>query len=220
MTDPRPHPLTNGTYPEYKETLLSAVYGLDELLAGIPDIAVSDGSVLEQWAKGCAAIRERLHEEVLRVAVVGTIKSGKSTFTNALLKEDYLRRGAGVITSIVTRIRAGKKLRATLFFKTWTDINQDIRHALELLADLLPQREHVDFDLRVEEDRLWLQESLGRLEADWTWDEGLQSAEITLLHSYLRGYDRVAERIRGEDRLFHFAGDRFFEHAEWGRRAR
>ena len=215
MTDPRPHPLTNGTYRNQKDTLLSAVQELEELLASLPDIAVTDGEVQQQWVKGCAAIRERLQEEVLRIAVVGTIKSGKSTFTNALLKADYLRRGAGVITSIVTRIRSGKQLRATLFFKTWADINGDIQHALSLLEDLLPQREHADFDLRDEEDRRWLQNALDRLEAEWVQDEGRQSAEITLLYSYLDGYDRVSGRIRGEDRLVHFVDDRFFEHAEF-----
>jgi len=37
----------------------------------------------------------QLTEETIRVAVVGPIKSGKSTFLNALLRGDYLKRGAG-----------------------------------------------------------------------------------------------------------------------------
>lgn len=213
MTEPNAQHPANGNYREHKKAILSAVHQLEALVGDLPDIAVTDGAVLEEWSKGCATIRERLHEEVLRVAVVGTIKSGKSTFTNALLEGDYLRRGAGVITSIVTRIRSGKELRATLHFKTWTEINEDVRHALAFLEDLLPQREAAGFDLRSEEDRRWLQDALDGLRTEWVLEEGGQSAEVILLHSYLQGYDHVADRIRGEDRLVRFAGDRFPEHA-------
>ncbi|MCK7509209.1 MAG: dynamin family protein [Desulfobacterales bacterium] len=54
------------------------------------------------------AARRSWPSDTIRVAVVGAIKSGKSTFLNALLKGDFLKRGAGVVTSIVTRVRAGR----------------------------------------------------------------------------------------------------------------
>ena len=76
----------------------------------------------------------QLSEEIIRVAVVGPIKSGKSTFTNSVLKGDYLKRGAGVVTSIVTRVRRGKILVAKLFFKSWDEVNAEVDQARKLEA--------------------------------------------------------------------------------------
>ena len=89
-----------------------------------------------QWKTTCQIISEQISEEIMRVAVVGAIKSGKSTFVNTLFGGDYLKRGAGVVTSIVTRVRTGSRLRATLYLKNWDEVNQDIDQA----AMLLPAR--------------------------------------------------------------------------------
>lgn len=78
----------------------------------IPEISVSS---FADWEKACSEIPRQMSEAIIRLAVVGPIKSGKSTFVNAFLKGDYLKRGAGVVTSIVTRIRHGRTLRAVLF---------------------------------------------------------------------------------------------------------
>ena len=59
------------------------------------------------WEKTCESLPAQMEEDLVRVAVVGAIKSGKSTFLNSLLHGDFLKRGAGVVTSIVTRVRAG-----------------------------------------------------------------------------------------------------------------
>ncbi len=73
----------------------------------LTDLSISDKTFMH-WEKQCSEIRQQLVRERLRIAVVGPIKSGKSTFINSLLKADYLKRGAGVITSIITRIRPGE----------------------------------------------------------------------------------------------------------------
>ena len=61
---------------------------------------ISDGSLIE-WENACQEIERQLSDDTVRVAVVGAIKSGKSTFVNSLFMGDYVMRGAGVITSIV-----------------------------------------------------------------------------------------------------------------------
>ena len=61
---------------------------------------IDDG--FSQWKTTCQIISEQISEEIMRVAVVGAIKSGKSTLVNTLFGGDYLKRGAGVVTSIVT----------------------------------------------------------------------------------------------------------------------
>jgi GTPase SAR1 family protein len=84
------------------------------------------------WEKTCVVLLGELEEETIRVAVVGPIKSGKSTFLNSLLKGDFLKRGAGVVTSIVTRVRSGDQVKATLYYKSWAEVNEDMQQALVL----------------------------------------------------------------------------------------
>ena len=87
----------------------------------------------QAWQEICETIQRQVSVDVIRVAVVGAIKSGKSTFVNSLFKEDYLKRGAGVVTSIVTRVYNGSSLKATLYFKSWEEVNRDMEQALDLL---------------------------------------------------------------------------------------
>ena len=39
--------------------------------------------------------------------MVGAVKSGKSTMINALVGQDLLRRGAGILTAMITRVQPG-----------------------------------------------------------------------------------------------------------------
>ncbi len=49
-------------------------------------------------------MKERLHDDVFRVAVVGEFSSGKSTFINALMGADILTHAVSETTAAVTRI--------------------------------------------------------------------------------------------------------------------
>ena len=64
----------------------------------------------------CSTIPEKIKSGIIKIAVVGVIKSGKSTFVNSFLNQDLLKRGAGVSTSIVTKVRKGKQPKACVFF--------------------------------------------------------------------------------------------------------
>jgi len=61
---------------------------------------------------------------------------------------DFLKRGAGVVTSIVTKIRKGDLMRAQLFFKSWDEINREIRQALALFPELNEISDPALFDIR------------------------------------------------------------------------
>jgi len=82
---------------------ISALFSDAESITGMSDRSFAD------WQKTCSGIYKQMSEKIVRVAVVGPIKSGKSTFINSLFKGDYLKRGAGVVTSIITRVRRGKQ---------------------------------------------------------------------------------------------------------------
>jgi GTP-binding protein EngB required for normal cell division len=60
-----------------------------------------------RYTKALSALRERLIEERLQVAVLGQFKRGKSTFLNALLGEPLLPTGVVPLTAIPTFIHWG-----------------------------------------------------------------------------------------------------------------
>ena len=119
-----------------------------------------------QWEQTSNSIARHILDQVVRVAVVGAIKSGKSTFVNSLLAYDYLKRGAGVVTSIVTRIRQGEQLKARLFLKSWNEVNDELNQALILFPTNEWRTEKIGFDIRRDKDRQELNKALKSLNRD------------------------------------------------------
>ena len=169
-------------------------------------------AVFEQWKKSSADIAQNLIDHIMRIAVVGAIKSGKSTLVNALLQDDYLKRGAGVVTSIVTRIRRGHQLRARLYFKSWDQINAEIDQALVLFPAEHWQRDEQRFDIRRSKDRQELTEALHNLDAEMHVATDSLNANSVLLHSYLKGFDQVHSMVEAESTTVEFEADRFADH--------
>jgi polynucleotide 5'-kinase involved in rRNA processing len=94
-------------YEKNKEAILDINQEVCALISQAETILDGYAAAFQQWKQSCANIDQHLRDHVVRIAVVGAIKSGKSTLVNALLNDDYLKRGAGVVTSFVTRIRQG-----------------------------------------------------------------------------------------------------------------
>ena len=130
------------------------------------------------WSETCENLNRQLAEEVLRIAVVGPIKSGKSTFANSLLGGDYLKRGAGVVTSFVTKVRKGPELNATLVFKSWDEINADIKQALLFFPDETLRSTADNFDLRRKEDRQTLGDAMRKMNTEHWIADGARNAKL------------------------------------------
>ena len=64
------------------------------LISKAKSIQTSADNLIVDWEKSCKSLRKGLGEDIIRIAVVGPIKSGKSTFLNALFNGEYLKRGA------------------------------------------------------------------------------------------------------------------------------
>ena len=174
---------------------------------------VDDG--FSHWKTTCQTISEQMSEEIMRVAVVGAIKSGKSTFVNSLFGKDYLKRGAGVVTSIVTRVKTGSRLRAILYLKNWDEVNRDIDQASVLLPAHHRFGEDHPFDVRREKDRQVLDRALADLEADQLITNDTRSAGSVLLSSYLKGYDRLQQFVEADHATVIFENDRFALHRDF-----
>lgn len=192
--------------------IIDANRDLSSLIRSATAIPEMPEHSFDDWEKTLRSIEKQVSEEILRVAVVGSVKSGKSTFTNSLFQGDYLKRGAGIITSIVTRVRCGDALEATLYFKSWDEVNGDINRALALLPPVNGASENNPFDIREEKDRAHLENVLDALGPEALHVDGFRNANSVLLSSYLKGYERVEATISSDILVRRFAGDEFSTH--------
>jgi hypothetical protein len=169
-------------------------------------------SQAEHWLKVLSQVRAHLAEDCLRVAVVGTVKSGKSTLINALVGQDLLRRGAGILTAMITRVQPDATAKAVLRFKGWPEIAEEIRRALALFPGDALDSLGRPFDLRQAEDRRLLAQDLAEGEQTDLWAGSGLNQEWLLLKSYLEGYDQAAEFV--ETGALTLAGDELAQHGD------
>lgn len=85
----------------YKE-VKSNLHGIIERLSG---------SVREGSAQSLSGIKAKLEEEAFNLVILGQFKRGKSTFINALLGETILPTAIVPLTSVVTILRYGPRLK-------------------------------------------------------------------------------------------------------------
>jgi GTPase SAR1 family protein/SepF-like predicted cell division protein (DUF552 family) len=197
-------------------SLQKELYSINQDILSLLSQTVSTPGLSEDsfkiWLKNCEEIRKQIEENILRVAVVGPIKSGKSTFTNYLFHGDYLKRSAGVVTSIVTKIQKGDSLKAKLFFKSWDEVNLDIRQAMVLMPSLKNSEGSDSFDIRRTEDRSNLHQAIDSLNDGLLISNDILNPQIVLLSSYLKGYEIMKERINLDTSEAEFNAKRFAEH--------
>lgn len=202
-------------YQDNREAILRANEEVVGIIQRAESILEVGSSSFEQWRHSCENISRYLMDHVVRIAVVGAIKSGKSTLVNAILQEDYLKRGAGVVTSIVTRVRQGKRLRARLFFKSWDEVNADIQQALVLFPSDDWRSEDRSFDIRRDQDRNDLKNALEALDSSVRIVQDSLNANSVLLASYLKGYDQVHAFVAADSNIRDFEGKTFGDYRQF-----
>ncbi|MFO8110910.1 MAG: dynamin family protein [Desulfosalsimonadaceae bacterium] len=199
-----------------KAQLVDIVRDVRELVADAGKAAPTpSGGMISDWMGMCQTCEDRLEDDLLRMAAVGTIKSGKSTFINSLFSGDHLKRGAGVITSIVTKVRAADNLRAVLYFKSWGEINEEITQSLRIFfaAGMRPGKE--PFDLRDANHRRWLESALENLESKYLLSNDTRNMDHVLLGAYLRGYPDVKEIVSDDNSAVYYEKDEFGRHRDF-----
>jgi GTPase SAR1 family protein len=177
-------------------------------------ITGSSENSFAEWEKTCTALPAQLAEGIVRVAVVGPIKSGKSTFLNSLLGGDYLKRGAGVVTSIVTRVRSGDDLKAVLYFKSWPEVNADMEQALVLFPSAVAVGRSEGpggFDIRRSDARDALRLALESLTPEQCIAEDARNRNLVLLSCYLGGYETARGFLQEPN------GSRQYDRGNFGR---
>ena len=200
------------TYNSLKGELLQINQDISTLFSEAISITGMSDQSFEDWQKTCSGIHKQMSEKIIRVAVVGSIKSGKSTFINALYKGDFLKRGAGVVTSITTRVRSGKQLKAKLLFKSWDEVNSEIEQALALFPSLDWRTEKNGFDIRRKRERIDLQQALHSLGTKHLFTNHTRNVNGALLTSYIKGYDKVKDTISSDTMTSQYEDNLFIEH--------
>ncbi len=200
------------TYRTLKDEILKINQDVSTLFSTAKTIPGMADYSFGEWEKACEYLPGQLAENTIRVAIVGTIKSGKSTFLNSIFKGEYVKRGAGVITSIVTRVRNAERLRAKLFFKSWDEVNAEMEQALVLFPSADWLAEDGRFDIRKKKQREKLQKALGELSEEQLITRSTRNINNVLLTSYLKGYETVDSLITSETGIQLYEGDRFNDH--------
>ncbi len=200
------------TYNSLKGELFQINQDISTLFSDAISITGMSDQSFEDWQKTCSGIHKQMSDKTIRVAVVGSIKSGKSTFINALFKGDHLKRGAGVVTSITTRVRSGKQLKAKLLFKSWDEVNSEIEQALVLFPSLDWRTEKNRFDIRRKRERIYLQQALHSLGTEHLFTNYARNVNSVLLTSYIKGYDKVKDIISSDTMTSQYEDNLFKEH--------
>lgn len=193
------------------ETIIDSALNI---LQGCKKIPQMYDSSFDEHQKTCHRIMEDIHSNRLKIAVAGTIKSGKSTFINSLVGKDLVKRGAGVVTSITTRIKKGKKNRANIYFKSWDAVNNQLQKALELFPDDGAGYEFQtanlsDFDIRRKKDRELLKKVFKILTCDFpVTQKGIQPETLLIKHA-LQGFDTCKEFVQADEICLTFEKKKF-----------
>ena len=199
-------------YNYLKEEILKINQDIRALISKAKSMPGTAESSFGDWEKTCRSLPDQMAEDTMRVAVVGPIKSGKSTFLNSMLKGDYLKRGAGVVTSIVTRVRSGDRLSAHLYFKSWDEVNAEMEQALVLFPSLEWRKNNSNFDIRNESERNQIQQALKSLSSEQLISHDTRNLNNVLLTSYIKGYDRVYDILSSDDTTRRYEESTFAEH--------
>jgi GTPase SAR1 family protein len=185
---------------------------LETLTEELSPLFREDSAQVISWRRSLAAVSESLADQTLRIAVVGPVKSGKSTFINALQGRDLLRRGAGIITAFITRIKTDSEEKGWVEIKSWQEINSEVNEALSMVG-LTKESESTDpVDLRREEDRKRLEEFIQGLKLDSLAGGETFDPNVVLIKAYLSGYDTLSTYVKDKPFLLEFGADELRKH--------
>jgi len=170
-----------------------------------------DAPQLRHWQEALQHAEDRLQQAKVRIAVLGAVKSGKSTLLNAVLGADRLRRGAGILTSIVTRIQLGKISRAHLRFKSKSLIDRQFQAALAFLQSSDSSLPSCKLDQASERQSLlhWLDEQPAEE------DTSHFSEERAFLRACLVGYSEAIGYLNNSTQVRTWSGEESCHHQAW-----
>lgn len=194
------------------EKILAEAGSIFETVQSIPGLLEPSS----QYQTFIEKISDAMVSDKLKIAVVGVIKSGKSTFVNAFLGKEFVKRGAGVVTSITTRIQKGKKNQALIRLKSWDEINAALRKFLLSAPDeVIKEQSSRDFDIRRTNDRKWLEKRYQALIRSLPPDHGAAASEIFTIRHALQGFDALKDLVKSDETVVCFESREFDRYKDY-----
>lgn len=192
-------------YQAFKQGIELREHTLRRAVENLAAEQLTDEHQSQQWRDHLDLVQRALQDPLVRIAVAGSVKSGKSTLINALLGGDLLKRGAGIVTSFITRIRSNAVQGGWVEFKSWDEIHQDISGA----AAMLPLTEGTPvpsktYDLRKSSHRESLLKKLAAVQTELQHSRSFLDAPFLLVHAYLEGFPTVQDLVRDQPRRLTF----------------
>ena len=188
------------SYQRFKNGILQRRNILEASIREIEEQRLADPAQSAGW-----------RDVLSRIAVVGSVKSGKSTLINTLVERDVLRRGAGITTAFVTRIRTNRQCGGWVELKPWEQIHDEVNRSLRMLPHPADESENrPDADLRRREDRERMRECMERVRREWQQAHGPLNPHFLVIGNLLEGYASVRDMIGQE------AVRRFFDEQSLG----
>jgi hypothetical protein len=192
------------------EKIINDTLTILQLVEAVPQMR---DHTFEAYQTICSQIPGHIREGCLKIAVVGVIKSGKSTFVNSLVGKELVKRGAGVITSITTRVRKGKKNQANIYLKSWDDINFQLQNALLLFPDKGSDNQRSKaFDIRRKKDRQYLEKVYQALVHDFPDTKDAIRPETLLIKHALQGFESCKDLVLADETVICFTSKEFDRH--------
>ncbi|MHC1742556.1 MAG: dynamin family protein [Syntrophobacteraceae bacterium] len=191
-------------YLQFKRGIQQRVDALESLIGQLEHHQAIEDSLTTRWRDQLTLVQAALQDNVVRVAVVGSVKSGKSTLINTLLGRDLLKRGAGITTAFITRIRTDGEIGGWVELKPWAQILEELNttvRSLPIVAETLdspeesPDQEEAGFDLRCKEDRDQLHAILQRVQTEWQHVKGRLHPDFLVLNGYLEGFKGLSSHM-------------------------
>jgi len=199
-------------YLQLKDNIQGRVSALDQTITRLERDQLIAAELGSRWRSHLTSVQSSLHDPLLRVAVVGSVKSGKSTLINAILGADLLKRGAGIVTAFITRVRCDSETGGWVELKPWPQITEELNGAVRLLPIFVDSAAAAPgIDLRRKQDRRQLAEWLATTQNEWQQVRGQVDPNFILLNAYLDGYPRLQDLL--DDRVNRLT----FDHSSIGR---
>lgn len=188
---------------------------LETLTEELSPLFRDDSVQVGSWRRSIEAVSESLQDQTLRIAVVGSVKAGKSTFINAMQGRDLLKRGAGIITAFITRIRSGSEEKGWVELKSWEEINADVNEALSMVALQRGSERTGAIDLRKEKDRIDLQQFMQEVSLENFVGRETFDPNMVLINGYLNGYNELSVHVRDEPVRLEFSAEELEQHQDF-----
>ncbi len=196
----------------FREQIENSVKRLNSTIENIASADILDSTLYENWKLQISTVMDTLSDSRLRVGVVGSVKSGKSTLINAMIGNDVLKRGAGIITSFVTKVVNTGEVSAWVELKSISEVSQEIQNLIRQFSGLDGFDQISHFKLDDVSQRESLKHFIDKLRREYHGSSSIFDTSAVLLKAYLDGYERVEQYISDKREKIFFNADNLDNH--------